>query len=308
MTVTSSRPQMAAMRASLRGYLAAAHPSQRFLYRVAALFAVNAVLHAVVFLADDRPWDGRGSWRQPLAFSLAFALILPSLAWVMDFLPRRKKLGWAVSGTLGAAALGTVFFIALQTWRDQAAFFPEDLPFDQGVWTGMQIGIGLIVLAIVVEAGWAMTRVEAPPSFKWAMRAGLVLMVAGLAMGGLMIAEGLSQEELGPVDSPVTFGEAGLVVFPHLLSLHSLVALAVLVWFLSFTAWPEGRRTRVLQVALAAYVMLIAVSLAEALAGRAPFEPVGLAAVLFWTSVALFVAAFAATFTELWRTRNRPRA
>jgi hypothetical protein len=172
----------------------------------------------------------------------------------------------------------------------------------------MQIGIGLIVFAIVVETVWAMTRVEAPPSFLWAMRAGLVLMVAGLAMGGLMIAEGFSQEELGPVDSPVTFGEAGLVVFPHLLSLHGLLALAVLVWFLSFTAWPERRRTRVLQVALAAYAVLIAVSLAEALAGRAPFEPAGPAALLFWTSAALFVAAFAATLIELWRTPHRPLA
>jgi hypothetical protein len=307
-TVTSSRPQLAAMRDSLRGYVVEARPYQRFLYRVAALFAVSAVLHAVVFLADDRPWDGRGSWRQPLAFSLAFALILPSLAWVMDFLPRRRTLGWAVSGTLGAAALGTVFLIALQTWRDQAAFFPEDLPFDQGVWTGLQIGIGLIVLAIVVETVWAMTRVEAPSSFRWAMKAGLVLVVTGLGMGGLMIAEGLSQEELGPVDSPVTFGEAGLVIFPHLLSLHGVLVLAVLAWFLSFTPWPERRRTRVVQVGLAAYVVLIAVSLAEALAGRAPFEPVGAAALFFWTSLALFVAAFAATLIELWRTPHRPLA
>lgn len=55
---------------------------------------------------------------------------------------------------------------------------------------------------------------EAPSSFRRAIRAGLVLVVAGVAMGGLMVAEGVRQdlgnEEPGQVASPVVFGEAGL--------------------------------------------------------------------------------------------------
>jgi hypothetical protein len=56
----------------------------------------------------------------------------------------------------------------------------SDRPFEQGVWTGMQIGIGLIVLPIVVEIVWAMTPLQAPPSLQWAIRAGLLVMLAGL--------------------------------------------------------------------------------------------------------------------------------
>jgi hypothetical protein len=298
------------MRASLRRYLAEAQPCQRFLHRVAAIFAASAVVHAVVFVADDRPWGGPASWRQPLAFSLAFTLVVFSLAWVMTFLPRRRRLGWAVSGTLGVAALGTVVLIAAQAWRQQPAFFPENLPLDNTLWTGIQIGIGLIVAAIVVEAVWAMTPLQAPPSIRWAIRAGLVLVVAGLAMGGVMVAEGVTQDldndEPGQVSSPIVFGEAGLVLVPHLLALHGLLVLSTLAWLLSFTDWPERRRTGTVQLAAAGYLAMVAVSLSQALAGRAPFDLPGLLAVLFWSSVALVIGAVAATLGGLANTARQP--
>jgi hypothetical protein len=293
------------MGASLRSYLTKARPYQRFLYGVAAVFAASAIFHAVVFVADDRPWYGPASWRQPLAFSFAFTLVLPSLAWVMTFLPQRRRLGWVVSGTLGVAALGTVIVIAVQAWREQPAFFPENLPLDNALWTGMQIGIGLIVFAILIEALWAITPLEAPPSFRWAIRAGLTLVVAGLAMGGVMIAEGVIQDldnpEPGLVSSPVTFGKAGLVLVPHLLSLHGLLVSSVLAWLLSFTAGPERRRTRVVHVALAGYGALVAVCLVQALDGRAPLDLASLLAVLFWISLALVVGAVAVTLGGLGR-------
>ncbi|MGH9243261.1 MAG: hypothetical protein ACRD29_02860 [Acidimicrobiales bacterium] len=155
------------MPASLRRNLAEAQPYQRFLYAVAAVFAASAVLHAVAFVADDRPWAGRGSWRQPLAFSVAFVLVLPSLAWAMNFVATRRRLGWAVSATMGVAALATVLLIAVQTWRGHPAFFPEDRAVDQSLWTGIQIGVGFIVAAIVVQAVWVVALVAASQSIRW---------------------------------------------------------------------------------------------------------------------------------------------
>jgi hypothetical protein len=294
------------MSASLRSYLTGAQPYQRFLYGVAALFAVSAVFHTVVFVADDRPWGGPSSWRQPLAFSFAFALVLPSLAWAMTFLPPRRMLGWAVSGPLGVAAAGTVIVIAVQAWREQPAFFPEDLPLDNTLWTGMQIGIGFIVLAILLEALWVIKPLEAPASFTLAIRVGLALVVAGLVMGGVMVTEGVMQDldnpQEGQVSSPVTFGEAGLVLVPHLLSLHGLLVLSVLAWLLSFSTRPERHRTRIVLVALAGYLALVAISLVQALDGRAPLDLTSLLAVLFWTGVALVVGAVAVTLRGLGRT------
>jgi hypothetical protein len=205
-----------------------------------------------------------------------------------------------VCGTLGVAALGTVFLIALQAWRATPAFFPPDRPFEQGVWTAMQIGIGLIVLPIVVEIVWAMTPLQAPPSFQWAIRAGLLFMLAGLAMGALMVAEGVRQDiEAEQLDSPVIFGEAGLVVYPHLLSLHGLFILGALAWLLSFTASPERGRVRIVQVAIVGYLTLVTVSLTQALDGGAPFELTGVLAVLFWVSVILLAAVLVVTLTRL---------
>ena len=300
MAANSPRSLAAGMAASLRGYLATAHPYQRFLYRVATVFAVNAVVHAVVLVVDDRPWAGPASWRQPVAFSVAFVFVLSSLAWVMSFLPRRPRLGRAVCGTLGVAALGTVSLIALQAWRATPAFFPPDRPFEQGVWTGMQIGIGFIVLPILIEIVWAMTALQAPPALQWAIRAGLLFMLAGLAMGGLMVAEGVRQDiDLGQVDSPVTFGEAGVVVFPHLLSLHGLFVLGALAWLLSFTALPERGRVGIVQVAIVGYLTLVTVSLTQALDGAAPFDLTGVRAVLFWVSVVLLAGVLVTTLTRL---------
>jgi MFS family permease len=289
----------------VRGYLAEAQPYQRFLYRIAGLFVASVILNAVVFMADDRPWDAPASWRQPLLFSLAFLLVLPPLAWVMNFLPKRKGLGWTISGTLGLAAVGEVSLIAMQAWREQPPFFHDELPFDQAVFAAMAGFVGFVVLAIVVETVWVFTSLRAPPSFRWAIRVGLVLTIAGLVMGGLMITEGLRQQELGPVPSPVVFGEAGLVVFPHLLSFHSLLILSALAWLLSFTALPERRRTSVVQAAAAIYVVLVAVSLAQALAGRAAFDLTGSFALVFWISVALLMVAFIATLGFVWQRRLR---
>jgi hypothetical protein len=109
------------------------------------------------------------------------------------------------------------------------------------------------------------------------------------------------------VDSPIVFGRAGLVIFPHLLALFGLLVFSVLAWLLSFAALPERRRTGVLELAIAGYVALVAVSLAQALQGRAPFDLTGFTAALFWISAALFVGAAVVTFILLRRAAQGPR-
>ena len=106
--------------------------------------------------------------------------------------------------------------------------------------------------------------------------------------------------------SPVTFGEAGYVVFPHLLALHGLLVLSALAWLLSFTALSERRQLGVVQAATAGYVALIAVTLAHALGGRAPFDLTGVGAIIFWISVAVVMGAFVATAAWL-RLAAQPR-
>ena len=105
------------MIASLNDYWRVAQPYQRFLYRLSALFLFSAALHAAVFILDDRPWEGPLSWRKPLSFSVSFALVCASLAWVMNFLPRRQRAGWLLLGSFGFASFGETALISLQAWR-----------------------------------------------------------------------------------------------------------------------------------------------------------------------------------------------
>jgi hypothetical protein len=69
----------------------------------------------------------------------------------------------------------------------------------------------------------------------------------------------------------------------------------------------EHRRTRVVQVATAGYFTLVAVSLIQALTGRAPLDLLVPAALLFWASVAIVAAAFASTLAGLLQTRRPPQ-
>ena len=213
---------MSLMIASLNGYWRVAQPYQRFLYRLSALFLVSAALHAAVFILDDRPWEGPLSWRKPLLFSVSFALVCASLAWVMTFLPRRQRAGWLLLGSFGFASFGETALISLQAWRGTASHFNSATAFDEVVFAAMGMLIVVVVADIVIITLWSLKSLDAAASFALAIKAGLLLMVVGQGLGGLLIREGTRQEELGPVTSPVVFGQDGILNLSHAAALHAL--------------------------------------------------------------------------------------
>jgi hypothetical protein len=64
---------------SLSDYLRDVTAYQRFLYGVAALLMVSAIVHAAVWLADGGAWEGPVSWRKPILFSFSFGITSASL-------------------------------------------------------------------------------------------------------------------------------------------------------------------------------------------------------------------------------------
>ena len=278
---------------SLIGYWRVAEPYQRFLYWLSALFLVGAALHAAVFILDDRPWEGPLSWRKPLLFSLSFALVCASLAWVMTFLPRRQRAGWLLLGSFGLASFGETALISLQAWRGTASHFNSATAFDEAVFAAMGMLIAVVVIDIVVVTLWSLKSLDAPPSFGLAIKAGLLLMVVGQGLGGLLIREGLRQEEIGPVTSPLIFGQDGILNLSHAAALHALQLLPVLAWLLSFSGRTENQRTTIVGVAASGYAGLVLLSALQALGGHAPFDLSGLGAVVLLLSVTAILAASA---------------
>ena len=278
---------------SLTRYWRVAEPYQRFLYWVSVLFLVSATFHSAVFVLDDRAWEGPVSWRKPLLFSLSFALVCVSLAWVMTFLPRRQRAGWLLLGSFGFASFGETALISLQAWRGTASHFNSATAFDEAIFAAMGMLIVVVVADIVIITLWSLKSLDAPASFALAIKAGLLLMVVGQGLGGLLIREGLRQEEIGPITSPLVFGQDGILNLSHAAALHALQLLPVLAWLLSFSGRTETQRTRIVGVAACGYAGLVLLSGLQALGGRAPFDLSALGAVVLLLSVTAILAAAA---------------
>jgi hypothetical protein len=290
-TITQAQGELGErMLASLRGYRVEAQGYQKFLYGVGALLVLSAVFHTGVMLATGGSLEGDVSWRKPITFGESFGLTAISIAWIMTFLPKGRLLGWPLALALGLANLGEVAWVSLQQWRGVPSHFNNSTPLDAGLFALAGVLIlftGIVILAVTLLSFFSL---KAPPSLAWAIRLGLLLLVASQFFGLLMIRQ----------DSH-TFGSAGAMKIPHALALHAAQVLPLLGWLLLFTKWTEGRRTRTVLVGAAGYTVVLAVSAFQTYTGRAPLDLSVGAALLLGIGALLLLAAYATTLLRLHR-------
>ena len=278
------------MTTALRGYWTQAEGYQKFLYLLGALLLLSAVFHAGVLIVTGGSLQGDVSWRKPILFGESFGLTALSVAWVMTFLPCSRVAGWLLLGTLGFVNLGEVFLIAMQQWRGVPSHFNSSTAFDGAVFAIMAILIlfaGIVILIVTLLTFFAL---KAPRSLAWAIRAGILLLVAGQFFGLLMILNGGN-----------TFAAAGAMKIPHALALHGAEVLPVLAWLLLFTPWSEIRRARTVIAGAVSYTGLVAVSALQAFNGLAPFNLSLPAALALGTSVLLLAASYATALIGIQR-------
>lgn len=268
------------MRTILRSYWNDAAWYQKFAYAVAALLIASGIFHAIVLLITGGPWEGPLSWRKAISFGLSFGLTTLSLTWVTHFLPKRRVLMGVLLTALGIAMFVEVFLTTMQVWRGVPSHFNFGTRFDAAVfvWMGIMIAVvGVVVLAITVMS---FRSLDAPRSLAWAIRAGLLFLIVGQAVGGLMIRNGNAkvfdpqtrQFVLARVAGTSTYGEAGNMKSSHAVSLHAIQVLPVLAWLLTFTHHSERTRARLVLVATLGYLALTAVAVAQTFSGRAPTQ------------------------------------
>jgi hypothetical protein len=280
------------MLASVRGYWTQAEGYQKFLYVAGFLLLASAVFHAGVVIVTGGSLEGDVSWRKPILFGESFGLTCISLAWVMTFLPKWRVMGWLLAGTLGLANLGEVFLVAMQQWRGVPSHFNNSTPFDAAVFLAMGLLILLTGAVTVILALASFVVLRAAPSFAWAIRVGLVLLVTGQFFGVPMIRL-----------STHTFGAAGNLKLIHALALHGAQVLPLLAWFAGFANWTETRRTATVLAGAVGYVALVGISALQAFNGRAPLDlPLG-AVLVLGTGAVFLVGAYAVALTGLQASR-----
>ena len=291
---------------SLSSFWRQRQPYQTFLYGTAVLLLAAGLFHSALWAVTGDSWTDPVSWRKPALFGISFGLTAISLAWVHTFLRPRQRLGWLVCGSFGLAAVAEVALISLQRWRGVASHFNTDIAFDATVFQLMGLMVAIAALDILAVTTRALASLRATPSMKLAIRAGLLLLVAGQVLGQLILLNGATVLHDNPgagLAQANVLGLAGQMKVPHAVALHAIQALPGLAWLLSFTALTERVRLRLVLVATAGYTGLLLVNVAQTFRGLAPLTLDITALVALLLSLTLLLGATALTLASLLRWR-----
>ncbi|HEX4251436.1 MAG TPA: hypothetical protein VH008_26485, partial [Pseudonocardia sp.] len=206
------------------------------------------------------PWDGPVSWRKPTTFGLSFGLTVLSVTWVASFLRIGERRRAALLGGLLLASVAEVALIDLQAWRRVPSHFNFETPFDTRVTMVLAAGGG--VLFVVLGALFVQSLRPQPgldPELRLAVRLGFGALLAGLAVGGVMIGIGTALVRAG--DPQAAYHDAGVFKLAHAVGLHGIAVLPGLAWLTGRVDWPAGARRSVLHTGTAGYLGVLACAL-----------------------------------------------
>ena len=227
---------------------------ERWCLWVAVALNVCGVLHLGVFVVDDRPWSGPLSWRKPATFGVSFGLTLATVVWVASYVELAAKTRAVLLTVLAADSVVEVGGITVQAWRHRPSHLDTETPFDASVATVLAVGGAVLVVVLGTFAVPAVRgRLSGARSMRLAVRAGFLLLLAGLASGAAMIARGTLEKRTG---SPARAYEvAGFLKDFHGVTLHGVLVLPALAWWLARTRLPEPPRYRLVAVAIGCYAV-----------------------------------------------------
>jgi hypothetical protein len=289
----------ASMRSSLLGYWHQAKPYQRLGYLVGSALVLVGLGHLAAWLLVGGAWAGPISFRKPTTFGISFGLATLTLAWIAGQLRISERTGWLLLVPLALADTYEVVWVSVQRWRGVASHFNFDTTLDLWLFLLGGAAIAVTVTVILALTVLAFTAMQAPASMALAIRAGLLILLIGQGVGGWMIAHGVGPASDGQTVGLTTFGAAGIMKVPHAVAIHAVQVLPALAWLLSFAAIDERQRLSLVRAATLGYLALVAVSLAETVAGVAPWQ-VGVAtAAIYLLGVLLLGTAFLAALLAL---------
>ncbi|MTD58707.1 hypothetical protein [Amycolatopsis pithecellobii] len=235
----------------------AVRPVERAAYRVGAVLFASGLVHLVVLVASGTSWEGPLSYRKAMTFGLSFGLTLATLAWATSFLRINEKTRTALLGAFTVVSVVEVALVTMQVWRGVPSHFNFETPFDSFVSMTLALGGAVIIVTVL---GFTIAALRSTsglsPSMLLALRFGLVTLIAALAVGAVMIADGVSLSRGGHLE--LAYTTAGALKPVHFVAMHAILVIPALAWLLRFTTWTERKRTRVIAATAALYAVVIA--------------------------------------------------
>ncbi len=225
----------------------------RMWYAVGALLLTSGVIHLAILLIGGGSWEGPVSVRKAMTFGLSFGITLMTIVWVSSFVRLANRTRTISLAVFTVACVVETALVSLQAWRGVPSHFNLETPFDARIARTLAIGGGVLI-AIIVTFTIAAFRnnPRVPPSLRVAVRIGFVLLVTSLAVGGMMIAKGMSLVLAGHAQT--AYATAGSLKPIHAVTMHAILVLPVLARLLSFADWPERRRVAAVLAAAGLYV------------------------------------------------------
>lgn len=300
----------------------------RPLVTVSAAMAVAAVACAVGLAVDDRTLVGMPVWNKPFKFAVSFVAYGLSTAWILSLLPRHRpgagRVGWWAGSALAFAMAVEMLLIAGQAFRGRQSHFNNATPLDAAVYQTMGafslvLWSGTFAVAVLLFRARLTDRASA-----WTLRAGVVLSLAGGAVGGLMgrpapgqdprVSDVLGAHSVGVPDGgpglPLTGWSTvgGDLRIPHFVGLHALQVLPLVLLALTALAPRLPRladplvRLRLTVTACLAYGALLTLLVWQALRGQPLTGPDTLT---LTAAAAILLLTAAGTLTALRTTPSR---
>ncbi|WP_018351774.1 hypothetical protein [Longispora albida] len=268
----------------------------RPLLAVSAAMAVLVLVCAAGLVFDDRQSVNVPVWLKPLKFSISVGIYCATLAWLLTFQRKARRTAWWL-GTIVAGALAVemaliVFQIGI---RGRQLHFNQQTPFDVNLGIVMGQTIYVLWAAALGIAILALFQPQTDKALKWAIRLGLLIMIAGLALGILMViptpeqlaaaqpgqklpiagAHSVGVPDGGPGIPGLTWSTVGGDLrIPHFIGMHAMQVIPFLALFLvRVRRLTAAARTRVVLVASASYAGLIALVTWQALRAEPLLRP-----------------------------------
>ena len=271
-------------------------PANRLLMTLAGLMAATAVVTAVLAVVDPVQITGRNGWLKPLKFAISIGLYAVTIAWLLDRLPeRRQRVGRIVAGVITVALVVEMVVIVGAVAAGTTSHFNVSSPLATALWATMGTAIAAVWLVNLVLAALLWRSPDADAARQLAVRAGLVIGLAGMAVAFLMTSPTPEQLDSftgvagahavgAPDDGPglpfLGWSTAGGDLrVPHFVGMHALQVLPLLALGLEVLARrvpalaDPGTRFRVVAVASGGDAVLLVLLTLQALAGIPVTEP-----------------------------------
>jgi hypothetical protein len=289
-----------------------------------AFAAVIEVVAIVGLIVDDRTLVGAPIWAKPAKFAISFGLYALMLAWMLT-LPRRRIRQGVILGNITAyICFIEVGIVVLQTVRGHRSHFNIATAFDAVMWGIMGTSVLVLWIVNLIGAVMLMREKHADLTSLWALRLGMIITLAGMAVAFLMTTSSAEQraqrprmligahsvgvEDGGPSMAITGWSTTGGDLrVPHFVGIHGLqlVPLFALVLGLLVTRSPRLRdelvRVRLVWAFSGAYAGLLLLVTWQALRAQPVLQP---DALTIGAYVVLVVGTVVAT---RWALRASPK-